>query len=54
MTRGEYRIEIARGLLGLPAGADVMKAINEKPVDEREHLRGLVDWVEDYSPLEPA
>lgn len=46
--RGEQRLEIARRLLRLPKGADVMKRINAMPPDEREELRGLVDWVEDY------
>lgn len=48
MTRGEHRLSIAAGLLGLAADADVMTAIDSLPPRQREELRGLVDWVEAY------
>lgn len=48
MDRGQQRLEIARRLLSLPDDADVLAAINKLPHDRREHLRGLVDWVEEY------
>jgi hypothetical protein len=48
MTRAEHRLEIARGLLGLPPGADVMLVINEMPAQQRAELRAQVDWVEAY------
>ena len=31
-----------------------MQHINAMPPDEREELRGLVDWVEDYENYEQA
>lgn len=52
MTRGEHRLEIARGLLGLADAADVMTAIDSLPPARREELRGLVDWVEAYDNAE--
>jgi hypothetical protein len=52
--RAEQRLEIARRLLRLPEGSDVMQRINAMPPDEREELRGLVDWVEDYENYEQA
>jgi len=48
MTRGQRRLRIAAGLMRLPNGADVMAAINQLPVEKRQHLKELVDWVEDY------
>ena len=42
------RLEIARKLLNLPQGADVMKHIEAMKPEDRAHLRGLVDWVEEY------
>lgn len=48
MTRGQQRLRIAAGLLRLPDGADVMAAINALPVEKRQRLKELVDWVEDY------
>lgn len=48
LGRGARRLEIARKLLSLPEDADVMKHIEAMPLEEREHLRGLVDWVEEY------
>ncbi|HEY1127953.1 MAG TPA: hypothetical protein VGF12_00995 [Roseateles sp.] len=53
MTRGEHRLSIAAGLLGLAPGADVMTAIDSLPEQQRHELRGLVDWVEQYD-LEDA
>lgn len=52
--RAKQRLEIARRLLRLPEGANVMQHINAMPPDEREELRGLVDWVEDYENYEQA
>ena len=43
-----YRLEVARKLMRLPVGADTQKVIREMQPIERERLRGLVDWVEDY------
>ena len=50
--RAEQRLEIARRLLKLPEGANVMQHINAMPPVEREELRGLVDWVEEYENYE--
>lgn len=52
--RAEQRLEIARRLLSLPEGSDVMQHINAMPPDKREELRGLVDWVEEYENYEQA
>lgn len=48
MTRAEQRLLIAGKLLKLPKDADVMAHINSMEQSKREHLRGLVDWVEQY------
>lgn len=48
MTRAEHRLAIARGFLDLAPDAEVMPAIDSLPPAQREQLRGLVDWVEDY------
>lgn len=53
MTRAEHRLEIARGLLGLPAGANVLLAVNCMEPARRRKLQQLVDWVEQYD-LEDA
>ena len=29
-------------------GADVLGRIKSLPTEKRDHLRGLVDWVEEY------
>lgn len=47
-SRGVRRLEIARKLASLPEGSDVMEYIGGLPYKDREHLRGLVDWVEEY------
>lgn len=52
MTRAAHRLVIAARLMALPAGANVMDRIRALPPLEREHLRGLVDWVEDYERTE--
>lgn len=52
--RASQRLEIARRLQKLPEGADVMKHINAMPNEERDTLRGLVDWVEEYENAEIA
>lgn len=54
MTRAEHRLEIARGLLGLASGADVMAAIDCLPDHQRAELRAQVDWVEAYDNAEAA
>ena len=46
--RAARRLEVAAGLMGWPAGSDVLALIAALQVGERDHLRGLVDWVEDY------
>jgi hypothetical protein len=46
--RAQRRLELASGLMGWPAGSDVLALIRALPAPERNHLRGLVDWVEDY------
>lgn len=48
MTRAEQRLLIAGNLMKLPKDADVMAKINIMEPAKREHLRGLVDWVEQY------
>lgn len=50
--RGAQRLEIARRLIKLANGANVMRHIDAMPQDERETLRGLVDWVEEYENYE--
>jgi hypothetical protein len=47
-ARGQQRLEIAKRLMKWPDDADVMERIEALTVEEREHLRGLVDWVEEY------
>lgn len=54
MSRAEHRLDIARGLLGLSPGSDVMAAIHRLLDDRSRELQGLVDWVEDYDLGEPA
>lgn len=55
MNRGEHRLQIAARLLTLPAenGADALARIKAIPKPEADHLRGLVDWVEEYEAFEP-
>lgn len=48
MTRAEQMLLIAGKLMKLPKDADVMAKINSMEPAKREHLRGLVDWVEQY------
>lgn len=48
MTRTEHRLEIARGLLSLPAGANVLLTVNSMEPARRRELQRLVDWVEAY------
>lgn len=54
MSRADDRLDIARCLLGLPFDSDVMAAIRALPKDRQEHLRGLVNWVEEYEADEAA
>lgn len=39
-------------LLSLPEGTDVLAHLQRLPAAEREHARGLVDWVEEYERTE--
>ena len=48
MTRATHRLEIARGLLHLPANIDVLVHIRALPQPRQEEIRSLVDWVEAY------
>ena len=48
LERGANRLEIARKLLKLPQAENVLAHIMAMPRIEQEHLRGLVDWVEEY------
>jgi hypothetical protein len=48
MTRAAHRLEIARGLLGLAADANVLLHVNSMPPADRRDLQRLVDWVEQY------
>lgn len=52
MSRADRRLEMARKLLGLPDGVDVLKHIKGLPKDRQDYLRGLVDWVEEYERYE--
>lgn len=54
MSRAEHRLDIARGLLGLAPGADVMATIRRLPEARSQELQGLTDWVEDFDLGEPA
>ena len=54
MSRAEHRLDIARGLLRLTPGADVMASIRRMPDERSRELQGLVDWVEDYDLGAPA
>jgi len=46
--RGAYRLELARQLLRLPEGADVLKFLKRMPLFQFWHVQQLVDWVEEY------
>lgn len=50
LKRGDRRLAIAGKLMGWPS--NVLERINKMQEAEREHLRGLVDWVEDYEATE--
>lgn len=54
MSRAEHRLDIARGLLGLRPGVDVMASIHRLPDERSRELQTLVDWVEAYDLGEPA
>lgn len=54
MSRAEHRLDIARSLLGLRPGADVMASIHRLPDQRSRELQTLVDWVEAYALGEPA
>lgn len=46
--RKVWRLEKARVLLKLPVGSDVQAALKSLSAERLEHLRGVVDWIEDY------
>lgn len=46
------RLELARGLLKLPADANVSAWIKTMSVEARDRLRAQVDWVQDYERTE--
>jgi len=54
LDRAAHRLEIARRLMRLDEGADVLGHIRALPAEKREHLRGLVDWVDEYEKYEQA
>jgi hypothetical protein len=47
-ARQVARLEYARNLAKQPVGTDMKQFINTMNPADREHLRGLVDWVEEY------
>ena len=47
-ARSILRLEIARRLEHLPAGANMRLHIKMLKPSRREHLRALVDWVQEY------
>lgn len=50
--RASHRLEIARRLMRMEEGADVLGRIKSLPAEKRDHLRDLVDWVEEYENYE--
>lgn len=42
------RYKLAQAMLGLPDVAETKSAIKAMSPERRDHLRALVDWVEDY------
>lgn len=40
--------KLRREVLRVPAGTQIMDCIKSLSEQNREHLRGLVNWVEDY------
>ena len=52
LKRGAYRLELARKLLKMPVGADVLAHLKSLPAEEHERWSGLVDWVEAYERLD--
>lgn len=48
ISRASRRLEIARRLMRMEEGADVLGRIKSLPTEKRDHLRDLVDWVEEY------
>jgi len=48
VKRAEFRLQTAARLMKLPEGADTMAEINKLSDAEKERLKGLVDWVEEY------
>ncbi len=54
MNRGEHRLELARTLLHLGPEVDMLATINAMNHAELVHLKGLVDWVEEYEQNEVA
>ncbi len=52
LGRAAHRLEIARRLLRMEEGADVLERVKSLSEAQRERLRGLVDWVEEYENYE--
>jgi hypothetical protein len=52
INRNKRRLHIASGLLKCEQGADVLSIIRGMPESERERLRSMVDWVEEYEKFE--
>lgn len=48
MKRADFRLQTAARLMKLPEGADTMAEINKLTDAEKERIKGLVDWVEEY------
>lgn len=52
ISRASRRLEIARRLMRMEEGADVLGRIKSFPPEKRDHLRDLVDWIEEYENYE--
>lgn len=52
ISRASRRLEIARRLMRMEEGDDVLGRIKSLPAEKRDHLRDLVDWVEEYENYE--
>jgi hypothetical protein len=50
--RASRRLEIARRLMRMEEGDDVLGRIKSLPAEKRDHLRDLVDWIEEYENYE--
>lgn len=52
ISRASRRLEIARRLMRMEEGDDVLGRIKSLPAEKRDHLRDLVDWIEEYENYE--